>query len=214
MRGTESLLPFVADSTPLQPLRGTLSLKGRGDFLALLMVFLTCRGPLRGRRVGVCAQGATGQGWPVEGRGDTMSPRHDPEHTPPPGDRPRRGRRTNQGVLFWVTFFAQAKTVTPSGERAQAFKTRRPSAVAPAKKRLNVRHRFRGKSRPRLRCGRLSPDPGRRPQARGLKPVATGPMPSLRQPRAPGCALPAWLHKGRRLPRPSTDRRTGRPARY
>jgi len=59
-------------------------------------------------------------------------------------------------VLFLVTFFAQAKTVTPSGERAQASRTRRPRAVAAAKKRLNVRHRFRGKSRPRLRCGGLS----------------------------------------------------------
>jgi len=81
--------------------------------------------------VGVCAQGARGHGWPLERCGDTMSPHRDPEHTAPAGDRHQRCRRSNQGVLFLVTFFAQAKQVTPSGERSQATRKRRPRAVAP-----------------------------------------------------------------------------------
>jgi len=117
--------------------------QGARGLLALLMLFLMLmllfRVALGARRMGVCAQGATGQGRPVERCGDTMSPHRDPEHTAPAGDRHRRCRRSNQGVLFLVTFFAQAKQVTPSGERAQATRKRRPRAVAAAKKRLNAR---------------------------------------------------------------------------
>jgi len=84
----------------------------RGIFGAFSVVFdvvFDVPGPLRGRRVGVCAQGATGQGWPVEGRGDRMSPRHDPEHTPPAGDRHRRCRRSNRVCFFWLLFLHKQK---------------------------------------------------------------------------------------------------------
>jgi len=79
------------------------------------MLMLLFRVPLRGRRLGVCAQGATGHGRPVERRGDRMSPRRDPEHTPPAGDRPRRGRRVLKAWArspLGVTVFACAKKVT------------------------------------------------------------------------------------------------------
>jgi len=86
---------------------------------------LLFRVPLRGRRLGLCAQGATGQGWPVERRGDRMSPRRDPEHSASDGDRPRRGRRTNR-VCFFGSFLCTSKErnaqrrACPSAKKAPA----------------------------------------------------------------------------------------------